>query len=190
VSDPQLARLERQVRHAPADAGSLVRLGLAYERSRRLREAYLAFERAHTLNPDDPTVTEHWERLGGGSEGKFLAALGGAWRSADRVHAATMLGVCGQHLAAGVLVEALQSDRHFAVRQAAASALGILGDTRASGDLVRGLDDENRWVRCACVVALHRLHADPAGLAVFSARPDWLDPRVADWRAWWAERGA
>lgn len=187
MSDRELALLEREVQRSPGDVQALLRLGQLYERAQRLRDAFLAYACAWRVAPDDPTVREHWARLGGGQEKRYCERLLGREGATVRAHAASLLGVCGSELGREALRHALRQDGSFQVRQTAAAALGELRDREALPDLLAALDDASGWVRARACDALARI-VNGVGYARQSIEPRALDPRVAEWRAWAAGR--
>lgn len=192
MSDRDLANLEREAQRSPGDVAVLVRLGQMYERTQRLRDAFVAYTRARQAAPQDELVREHWQRLGGGQESRFCEQLvaSSSRATSDRTHAASMLGVCGGELGRAALCFALRNDAHFAVRQTAAAALGELRDRDASEELVAALDDTSAWVRARATDALCRMHERPGGYPRVTTAPRVLDPLVAQWKRWWSDVGS
>lgn len=189
MSDRELALLEREAQRSPGDVSVLVRLGLCYERTRRLRDAFVTYSRARRVAPDDPTVLEHWERLGGGQETRFCEQLlASGLGPTARSHAASLLGVCGDELGRDALRHALREDESFSVRQTAAAALGELRDREALGDLFAALEDASGWVRARATDALQRI-VNGRGYPSVSTEAKALEPRVREWREWAREHG-
>lgn len=79
-----------------------------------------------------------------------------------RTHAAMALGDTGSEDFIVPLIEALQTDSHWWVRNFAVGALGKIGSERVIDPLIRAMNDENQYVRRAAVSVLGRIGYEDA----------------------------
>lgn len=89
-----------------------------------------------------------------------------------RAYAAMALGDIGSEDHVGILIEALQTDKDWWVRNFAVGSLGKIGSDEVVDPLINAVDDENQYVRRAAVSVLGELKPDKAVLSLIGALRD------------------
>jgi HEAT repeat protein len=89
-----------------------------------------------------------------------------------RAYAAMALGDLGSEDFVGVLIDALQSDKAWWVRNFAVGSLGKIGSERGIDPLIEAVNDENLYVRRAAVSVLGDLKPEKAVLPLVGAMRD------------------